>query len=119
MAMPSMMDAPADPMAGAMPAPEMGMGAAPMSEICIPMASLSMEGEDMKSVAPVVGDPVDFTATGTVSRVEGGNAYVSLETVNGEPVAASEPAMPGDLGADDLRGMAEQTDQTSQDDQLY
>lgn len=105
-----------DPTAAAPPmAPPTDMGMDPMlggmssSEVCIPLAILSMEGEDAKTVAPAVGDPVDFTATGTVSRVEGPNAYLTLETVNGEPVGTPDAA-PAELGADDLRGMAAQAD---------
>ena len=59
---------------------EMGM------EVCVPLSSLSMPGEDDKMQAPGVGDPVQFQAEGKVSRVEGENAYVSVEAINGKPV---------------------------------
>lgn len=66
-----------------------------MSEVCVPLASLAEEGADEKSANPAVGDPVDFSATGTVSRIEGGNAYVTLESVNGEPLPENqEPSEP-------------------------
>lgn len=121
MAMPDMMTDPSMSAAPTAPMPDMGMGSGmDSSEVCIPLASLSMQGEDAKTVAPDVGDPVEFTATGTVSRVEGSNAYLTLETVNGEPVdTGAEEAPETDLGADDLRGMAEQNDQQTQQDQLY
>lgn len=87
------------------------MGAAP-SEICVPLDSLTMgSGEDSSStVAPEVGDPVDFSATGTVSRVEGGNAYLTLESVNGKPLpeAAAPAAEPT---ADDMRALGASADE--------
>ncbi len=109
MAMPEMPMMTEEPMMDAMP--EMGMSS---SEVCIPLTSLSMEDEDSKPVAPEIGDPVEFTATGTVSRVENGNAYITLETANGEPIAAPAMESPmAELGEADLRGMAGQLDTES------
>lgn len=61
-------------------------------EMCVPVASLAMPGEDDKLNNPGVGDPVQMMAEGTVSRIEGENAYVSVKSVNGKPVD-SEGAM--------------------------
>ena len=59
------------------------------TELCVKAGSLAMDAEDGgPGATPAVGDSVEFTATGKVSRVEGDNAYVSVESVNGEPVAS-------------------------------
>lgn len=57
-------------------------------EVCIPVAAIALPGgsDQMGAVNPEPGDPVDFQATGTVTRIEGGNAYVKLDTANGQPV---------------------------------
>lgn len=86
-------------------------------EICVPVASLSIsdEGDD---VAPEVGDPVEFSVTGTVTRVEGGNAYITPETVNGDPLpeeAAEGPAMMAEPNETDMLSMA----QTADDEDSY
>lgn len=57
-------------------------------EICVPLASLAMPGEDEKLENPAEGDPVQCQIEGKVSRVEGDNAYVKIESVNGKPVDA-------------------------------
>lgn len=78
------------------------------SEICIPLDSLA-EGDGESAVPPAVGDPVEFSATGTVTRVDGGNAYITPESVNGQPIptAASEP----DMDAAALQGAAATADE--------
>ena len=50
-------------------------------EICAPLDAFSVNG-----TPPAEGDEVEFKVKGTVSRVEGGNAYVEPETVNDSPV---------------------------------
>ena len=66
-------------------APTMPAAASKM-EICVPIASLAMPGEDENMNAPGMGDPVQLMAEGTVSRIEGDNAYVSLKSINGKPL---------------------------------
>lgn len=56
-----------------------------MTEICVPSTSLEV-GDDSEMAAPEVGQSVDFTGSGKVTRVEGGNIYLELVTVNGEPL---------------------------------
>lgn len=51
------------------------------NEQCVPLAALSLEG-----TAPAVGDAVEFTVAGKVTRIEGGHAYIAVETLNGEPL---------------------------------
>lgn len=57
-------------------------------EICIPVAAVALPGvgDQMGAVNPAPGDPVEFQATGTVTRIEGGNAYVKMDTANGQPI---------------------------------
>jgi hypothetical protein len=57
------------------------------SELCVPLAALKLPGE-AGEVAPGVGDEVDISATATVARIEGDKAWLTLATVNGEPVEA-------------------------------
>jgi len=66
--------------------PETPAAAMNSGEVCVPVKALAMPGEDEKLINPEVGDPVEFHVGGKVSRIEGENAYVSLQTVNGDPV---------------------------------
>ena len=76
-------------MAGA--APTMPSGAPKPSgglEVPVPIDALAMPGVDDKLNNPEVGDPVQMQAEGTVTRIEGGMAFVSVKSVNGKPVDA-------------------------------
>jgi hypothetical protein len=72
-------------------------------EMCVPLSSLGQPDEKDAMQAPAVGDPVTFTTEGTISRIEGGNAYVTPTAVNGQKVDNTGPAMPEE---DRLRQMA-------------
>lgn len=63
------------------------------TELCVPSTVLEVGDEADKS-APEVGDSVDFTATGKVSRVEGGMIYVEVTSINGEPIGPGDDAPP-------------------------
>lgn len=67
------------------------------TEICVPGAALTDAGETGEGVAPAVGDSVEFSGRGTVSRVEGDKTWLELSEVNGQPVAGD---MPGEPDAD-------------------
>jgi len=56
-------------------------------EMCVPLSSLAMPGEDEKMNTPDVGDPIQLQVEGTLTRIEGENAYVSPKSVNGKPVS--------------------------------
>jgi len=73
-----------------------GMG----NEDCVPVSSLAMPDPDNgdQMATPAVGDRVNYTVEGTVTRIEGEDAYVKRETVNGQPVADDEG------GSDDQAG---------------
>lgn len=71
-------------------------------ETCIPLAALAIDG-----VAPGVGDTAEFTASGTVDRIEGEHAYVTLQQVNGQTASAPQ----GDMDQDDMMKMAEEADE--------
>lgn len=72
-------------------------------EMCVPLTSLGQPDEQDAMQPPAVGDPVTFTTEGTISRIEGPNAYVAPTAVNGQKIDNSAPAMPE---ADRLRQMA-------------
>src|SRR6266566_4766042 len=57
----------------------------------IPMDSLSADG-----TPPSVGDTVKFSIEGIVQNVSGGNAEITVNTVNGEAVGGN--ASPGSAG---------------------
>ena len=79
------------------------------AEDCVPLSALAMpdseNGDQMAS--PEVGDKVTYSIDGTVTRIEGSNAYVKRDSVNGEPVdekADSEDA--GDQSSESSDGSA-------------
>lgn len=75
---------------------------APMAaEDCVSLASLAMPDEEQgdQMANPEVGDKVNYMVDGTVTRIEGDNAYVKREAVNGKPVeeeSAAEDQTPGE-----------------------
>lgn len=79
------------------------------SEDCVPLAALNLPDEQQQMQAPEQGDKVQYTVEGTVSRIEGDNAYVSREAINGVPVKpdSQEPENP----AEDLPEKAGSADQ--------
>lgn len=88
-----------------------------MSEVCVPLSALAAEGaDDSQTVSPAVGEPVEFTAAGKVSRVDGENAYVTLESVNGAPLAAKSMPKAGP-DENDMRAMAAAADEEPQSNQ--
>ena len=56
------------------------------SEMCVPASALAAgdDGQDMST--PGVGDEVDFSGKGKVTRVEGDNVYLTPTEINGEPL---------------------------------
>ena len=82
------------------------------NELCLPADAVSAagEGEGAPGVAPGVGDEVTVEVMGTVSRVEGGNVYVTAKTANGQPIPEMGGAGPEPDTDDMMRGMAEQED---------
>lgn len=87
-------------------------------EDCVPLKSLAMpdaeNGDQMAN--PEVGDRVGYQVEGTVTRIEGEDAYVKRESINGEPVDDSDENnsdQSGQPAGDDqerqeLGGMADQ-----------
>jgi hypothetical protein len=64
------------------------------AEICVPAGALA-KGEGPEAATPGVGDEVEFSGTGKVTRVEGDNVYLTPSAINGEPV------MGDDMGAEE------------------
>lgn len=60
------------------------------NEICVSAGALATDAEGGGSVAPGVGDEVDFTGKAKVARVEGENVYLTPTEVNGQPVMGAE-----------------------------
>jgi hypothetical protein len=83
-------------------------------EVPVPLEALAMPGEDDKLENPAVGDPVQLMAEGTVTRIEGDTAFVSVKSVNGKPLSAeaaqttNTPDADGDNEFAQLRSEAEQ-----------
>jgi hypothetical protein len=61
-----------------------------MQEDCVPVSALAQPGEDEQMNPPGIGDVVQYQKEGTVSRIEGDNAYVKVQAVNGKPVSAED-----------------------------
>lgn len=87
-------------------------------EVCVPLAAVALPGvgDQMGAVNPAPGDPVEFQATGTVTRIEGGNAYVKLDTANGQPVVGE--GMGQSMSVDDELAQME-SDLTEQEQPSY
>jgi hypothetical protein len=64
------------------------------NEDCIPLSALAMPDADNgdKMANPAVGDHVGYQVEGSVTRIEGDNAYVKRESVNGQPVDEQDEA---------------------------
>jgi len=65
-----------------------------MGEICVPTSALEVGDTEHDKTAPEVGDSVEVSLGGKVSRVEGGNVYFTAKTANGEPLAEEETQEP-------------------------
>jgi len=79
-----------DPTMTAPPGPEPDadeMGGMSDNEICVDLQALAMPDEKDQMQPPAVGDKVQANVEGTVSRIEGDKAYVTMEAVNGQKVA--------------------------------
>lgn len=62
------------------------------AEVCVPTSSLASPAEDEQMTSPEIGDLVQFQVEGKITRVEGENAYVSMQSVNGKPVSEKDAA---------------------------
>ncbi len=89
-----------------------GMESGP-GELCLPQDVVATADDKDQKVAPEVGDEVRFDCVAKVTKVDGGNIYLSPTEVNGQPVGnedkeeANEPAAEND---DSMRAMAQSAD---------
>lgn len=51
------------------------------NDVQVPVSALAVDGTN-----PEQGDHVEFTVAGTVSRIDGDNAYVTPQKINGEEI---------------------------------
>lgn len=72
------------------------------NEQCVPAAALAADG-----TPPAVGDEVEYTIKGKVTRVEGEMAYVDPASCNDQPIA-QKPAGPDTQ--DDVMDAAKKAD---------
>ncbi len=75
-------------------------GGAPVMEDCVPLAALAATDESNSVETPVVGDRVSYSVDGTISRIEGDQAYITKESVNGQEIkadSAPEAAAPDSI----------------------
>ena len=77
------------------------------SIITVPIASLTVSNQDDSGesgqdssggfssgdVAPAMGDKVEFTVSGTVTSIDGDNAQITPDAINGDPIGkgSTEP----------------------------
>lgn len=71
-------------------APGMAMPSA--NEQRVPVAALQQPDDQEALVTPEVGDMVNYTVEGRVSRIEGETAFVTVESANGKPIQSEAPA---------------------------
>jgi hypothetical protein len=96
------------------PAKPKPSGMAP-GELCVPLSALAMPDEGDQLANPEEGDKVTLQVEGKVGRIEGENAYITPETVNGQPVSKEAEPDAGDQGENseqdyaDLQEMAGKT----------
>lgn len=73
-------------------------------ELCVPASALAEAGEaGGAGIAPDVGDSVEVTVSGRVTRTEGGQLYIQPETANGQPVSVG-PKVAGEGDDYDMAG---------------
>jgi hypothetical protein len=86
-----------------------------MNVLCVPLEALGMDSEDGSgSAQPEVGDEVEVTAMGLVNRIQDGQAYIVIASVNDAPVGKQQTENPddGDTDSDtDLADLAKQADE--------
>jgi len=77
--------------------------------ISIPLEALATDSEDGKNVMPEVGDEVSLSnVMGVLKKLDNGEAYVELKSVNGMPVEYEEKGEDSEMEADqpmDEKGM--------------
>jgi len=74
-------------------------------EICVPLDSLKTPNENDQLETPEVGDQPVLTVEGTITRIEGNNAYIKPSAVNGQKIEQKETPMDEES---QLRDMAAQ-----------
>lgn len=79
------------------------------NELCVPAGALTKFGPagadsagDDAGTAPGVGDEVELTVKGRVTRIEGGNAYIQPESVNDEALPEAGEGDAGEPDADEM-----------------
>ncbi len=81
--------------------------AAPVIEDVVSLEALSQPDEQEAMTPPAVGDKVSYSKEGTVSRIEGGKAFVAVTHVNGQEVKPDAPeAMPDAMAGLEAEGQA-------------
>jgi len=78
---------------------------------CVPLSALNMPDDQEQMQAPEQGDKVTYSIEGTVEKIEGDEAYVKRESINGQPVQPpsdkpEQPPQAGDEPDNDEAGMA-------------
>ena len=83
------------------------------NNLCVPAGALQVEGTN-----PEIGDIVDVSISGKVTKIDGDNIYITPETANGEEIkpVKSEPSKPKRKTAADeeneMRQLAKESDET-------
>lgn len=76
------------------------------NQVCVPSSAVEAGDEDTgDQVAPSIGDEVEVTLKGKVSRVEGGNVYFTPTEANGQPLGGHESEPMGEDSGDDDASM--------------
>lgn len=70
---------------------------------CVPLSALAMPDQDNgdQMATPAVGDRVTYTVEGTVTSVDGDEAYVKRDSINGQPVTGQSNEGDNNAGDED------------------
>lgn len=85
-----------------------GMGLSSGAEDQVALEALAEPDETDQMIPPEVGSPVIYQVSGTVTRIEGDQAYVRREAVNGKPVGSSKLQAPSANDDGELAGLRSQ-----------
>lgn len=79
---------------------------------CVPLSALAMPDPDAgdQMNTPQVGDRVTYTVEGTVASIDGEEAYVKREAINGQPVSSQSDAENEDQGSEDQQDQADRSE---------
>lgn len=105
---------------GSKPSAGDSAGGMDSGEDCVPLSALNLPDDTEQMQAPEEGDKVQYTVEGTVTRIEGDNAYIKRESINGQPVEgdSNEPENPAEDAQEQGEEPGQEASGSSDDSEL-